>query len=98
MRLNLCRLFICLIIPLSGITAEKEEVCLRISGCRVTEEGICIGCVNVKSSILVYNSTSKSLYSHPFCSSFKNPELYDTCVSILTKLKKKRHKYLEKNS
>ena len=55
MKLKYILIFLCLLIPL---TLFGEEVCPRPSGCPITEEGVCVGCIqiNVVETLVVSNS------------------------------------------
>ena len=55
MKLKYIFLLLCFQIPL---TLFGEEVCPRPSGCPITEEGVCVGCIeiNVVETLVVSNS------------------------------------------
>ena len=55
MKLKYILIFLCLLIPL---TLFGEEVCPRPSGCPITEEGVCVGCIelNKVETLIVSNS------------------------------------------
>ena len=55
MKLKYIFLLLCFLIPL---TLFGEEVCPRPSGCPITEEGVCVGCIqiNVVETLVVSNS------------------------------------------
>ena len=63
MKLKYILIFLCLLIPL---TLFGEEVCPRPSGCPITEEGVCVGCIelNEVETLIVSNSECPNWFEH----------------------------------
>ena len=55
MKLKYILIFLCLLFPLILL---GEQICPRPSGCPITEEGVCVGCIklNVVETLVVSNS------------------------------------------
>ena len=55
MKLKYILIFLCLLFPLILL---GEQICPRLSGCPITEEGVCVGCIelNEVETLIVSNS------------------------------------------